>query len=330
MAKEKTSSQSTALKEVPRIRTDNTPTTVKNLAKWLRECLYLAPEEDSKARFSRVVCSQLIKGNKKGEEVFSLDVPRKATDEWPDSAAMEVWGKLQIETATLGGLQKYVLHAYHTGDNERHTSRFVLKLQGIDDDEGDDLDSEGTGKDGQIAQQMRHSEALAKVNAGMMSTMVTGFNAMIGRQSSMLERQSAMIETLLADKIAGIESMRQLSDEAEEREIRLIQSRAKAKGVEKLIDRLGMLMPAAVNKIAGRAILPDRDPALMMLVKGFITSVAADDKKMEALASILSPEQAVAFMNILEEVSAKDENGLPKKKEGSTENTGLEVRGSGP
>lgn len=308
-------------KEIARVRTDNTPTAQRNLAKWLRECVYLAPEEDSKARLARVVCSQITKGNKRGEEVFTLDVPKKVTDEWPDNAASEIYGKLQLETATLGGLQKYVLHAFHTGDTERHTSRFVVKLQGIDDDEGDDLDSEGTGKDGQIAQQMRHSEASAKIAAAMMSTMVTGFNSMIARQSGMLERQSAMIEALMADKIAGIDAMRQLSDDAEEREIRLIQSRAKAKGVEKLIDRLGMLMPAAVNKIAGRAILPDRDPALMMLVKGFVTSVAADEKKMEALAQILAPEQAVAFMNILEEVSAKDKE-LSKTKEGGTEKAG--------
>ncbi len=320
MAKEK---QSTEVKEVARVRADNTPTSVKNLAKWLRECLYLAPEEDDKARFSRVVCSQLVKGNKRGEEAFSLDVPKKATDEWPDNAASEIYGKLQLETATLGGLQKYVLYAFHTGDNERHTSRFVIKLQGIEDEEGEDLDSEGTGKDGQIAQQMRHSEASARIVAGMMSTMVTGFNSMISRQSSMLDRQSAMLESLMSDRIESINTMRTLSDDAEEREIRLIQSRAKAKGVEKLIDRLGLLMPAAVNKIAGRAILPDKDPALMMLVKGFVTSVAADEKKMEALAAILAPEQAVAFMSILEEVSAKNEMGKPKTKEdGGTENKG--------
>jgi hypothetical protein len=252
-----------------------------------------------------------------------LDVPKKATEEWPDNAASEIYGKLQLETATLGGLQKYVLYAFHSGDNERHTSRFVIKLQGIDDSEGEDLDSEGTGKDGQIAQQMRHSEASARIVAGMMSTMVTGFQSMVARQSSMLDRQSAMLESLMSDRIESIQTMRTLSDDAEEREIRLIQSRAKAKGVEKLIDRLGLLMPAAVNKIAGRAILPDKDPALMMLVKGFMTSVAADDKRMEALASILAPEQAVAFMSILEEVSAKDEMGKPKKKEeGGIENKG--------
>jgi hypothetical protein len=310
MPKEK---QSTEVKEVARVRVDNTPTTVKNMAKWLRECLYLVPEEDGKARFARVVCSQLVKGNKRGEEAFSLDVPKKAGDEWPDNAASEIYGKLQLETATLGGLQKYVLYAFHTGDNERHTSRFVVKLQGIEDEEGEDLDSEGTGKDGQIAQQMRHSEASARIAAGMMSTMVTGFNSMIARQSTMLERQAAMIETLKSDRIEGINTMRLLSDDAEEREIRLVQSRAKAKGVEKLVDRLGLLLPAAVNKIAGRAILPDRDPALMMMVKGLFTSLASNEEKMKALAGIMGPEEAVAFMNILEEVSAKDENGSSKK-----------------
>jgi hypothetical protein len=284
------------------------------MARWLRECLYLVPEEDSNARFVRVVCSQLVKGNKRGEEAFSLDVPKKATDEWPDNAAMEIYGKLQLETATLGGLQKYVLYAFHSGENERHTSRFVVKLQGVQDDNvEDDLDSEGTSRDGQIAQQMRHSEASAKIAAAAMSTLVTGFSSMMARQSSMLERQSAMVETLMAEKIESMNMMRLLSDDAEERDIRLIQSRAKAKGVEKLVDRLGLLLPAAVNKIAGRAILPDRDPALMMMVKGLFTSLASSEDKMKALAAIMGPEEAVAFMNILEEVSAKEKADTEKK-----------------
>lgn len=318
MAKEKT-----ATKEIARVRADNTPTSVKNMAKWLRECVYLAPEEDSKARFARVVCTQLVKGNKRGEEVFSLDVPKKPSEEWPDNAASEMWGKLQLETATLGGLQKYVLYAYHTGDNERHTSRFVIKLQGIEDDESDDLDSEGTGKDGQISQNMRHTEAMAKIVAAMIPTMVSGYNSMIARQSAMLDRQNQTIETLMADKIAGLEVMRQLSDDAEEREIRLTQARAKAKGIENLVGKLGILLPAAANKIAGKPIFPAQDHAVMMMVKGLFTSIASDENKLKTLATVLDPAQSVAFMNILEEVSAKtDENGLPKSKEGSTEEKG--------
>lgn len=320
MAKQKTTEQP---KEIARVRADNTPTTVKNLAKWLRECLYLAPEEDSKARFSRVVCSQLVKGNKRGEEVFSLDVPKKAGDEWPDNAASEVWGKLQLETATLGGLQKYALYAYHTGDTERHTSRFVLKIQGIDDDESDDLDSEGTGKDGQISQNMRHTEAMAKIVAAMIPTMVSGYNSMIARQSAMLDRMNQTVETLMADKINGLETMRQLSDDAEEREIRLMQARAKAKGVESLVGKLGLLLPAAANKIAGKPIFPVQDQAVMMMLRGLVSSIISSPEKMQAMQKILAPEEQIVFMNLVETVSSKEDmSDAAAPKEGGTEEKG--------
>lgn len=310
----------TALKEVTKVRTDNRPTAVNNLAKWLRECVYMTDDDDPRARLSRVVCHQLVKGNRRGEEVFHLDAPKKLGEEWADNAAMEVYGKLQIETATLGGLQKYALYAYHTGDNDQHSSRFVIKLQGTNDDEGDDLDSEAPDKGGLISQNMRHTEAMAKIVAAMIPTMVSGYSSMIQRQASMLDRQSGMIEKLLADKIEGIETMRQLGDEAEEREIRLVQARAKARGVENLVGKLGLLLPAAANKIAGKPIFPVQDASVMMMVKGLFTSLASNEEKLKQLAAIMQPEESVAFMNILEEVSAKtDDNGLPKKKEGKKE-----------
>lgn len=303
------------LKEIAKVRTDNRPTAVNNLAKWLRECMYLADEEDSRARFARVVCHQLIKGNRRGEEVFHLDAPKKLGEDWPDSAAMEIYGKLQLEVATLGGLQKYALYAYHSGDNEMHSSRFVVKLQGTDDEEGDDLDSESPDKGGLVSQNMRHTEAMAKIVAAMIPTMVSGYQSMIQRQASMLDRQSGMIENLLKDKIDGIETMRQLGDEAEEREIRLVQARAKARGVENLVGKLGLLLPAAANKIAGKPIFPVQDASVMMMVKGLFTSLASNEERLKQMAAIMQPEESVAFMNILEEVSAKtDENGLPKKE----------------
>jgi hypothetical protein len=313
MAKQNKSQQS----EIARVRVDNTPTAVKNMAKWLRECIYLISEDDSKARFSRIVCRQMVKGNKRGEEVFSMDVSKKADDTWADNAASEIYGKLQLETATLGGLQKYALYAYHTGDNENHSSRFVIRLQGVDDDDdGDDLNSEGPDKAGQISQNMRHTEAMAKIMAAMVPTLVTGFQTMITRQSSIVDKQGAMIETLIGDKLAGIETMRALSDDAEEREIRLSAAKAKAKGIEQLVGRLGLLLPAVANKVSGKPIFPVQDTAVMMMVKGLFTSLAADESKLQALAQILAPEQSVAFMNILEEVSAKvGDDGLPVKKE---------------
>ena len=134
------------------------PLAVRDCAKWLRENLVLA---DGERRFSRVTCRHLVKGNKRGEDVFFLDVPKKANDSWANNTAMEIQSKLQAECVTLGGLQKWALYAYFSDDNDRHISRHLIKLQGHDEEEGDDdpLDSEGPDKTGMVSQAMRHAEA---------------------------------------------------------------------------------------------------------------------------------------------------------------------------
>jgi hypothetical protein len=299
------------VKGVARVRTDSTPTRVKDLAKWLRECLYLIDDEETGARFSRIVCRQLVKGNKRGEEVFYLDVPKKAGDDWADTAALEIYGKLQSETATLGGLQRFALYSYHSGDNEAHTSRFSIRIQGIDEEDDDDgLNSEGPDKQGLTSQAMRHAEVYAKLMSGSQASIISGYQTMIARLST-------MVESLLSDKVAGIETMQSLMSDREDHEIKMIQARAKAKGVEGFVSRLGILLPAVANKIAGQPIFPVQDSSVTMMTRALFTSLAADENRMKQLAGIMSTEEVIAFTNILETVSGKfDENGLPNKKGG--------------
>lgn len=299
-----------ALKAVTKIRTDSTPVVIKNLAKWLREELYLVTDEEGKARFESVVVRQLVKGNKRGEEVFSVAVSKKANDDWADNAAMEIYGKLQTETATLGGLQKYALYAYHSNDNENHTSRFVLKIQGTsDEDDGEALDSEGTSKDGQIAQHMRHTEVFAKLLSGSQMVLVQAYQNIVGRQTEMLEK-------LMADKLATIELIQEMSDTKGERDINMVKAKAKADGIANLLGKLGVLLPAMANRVVGKPIFPVQDSSVSMMTKSLMTSLAANEDRLKKFVEVMTPEETVAFMNILETVSAKlDDNGMPIKKE---------------
>ena len=123
----------------------NTATIVKNLGLWLRECLYLNFNEG--ARFSRILVRQLVKGNKRGEEVFFLEVPKKATESWCDTTSLEIYNRLGAEASTLGGLQKYAIYSFASDDFDNHISRFVLRVQGGEDEEdGEPLNSEGADK----------------------------------------------------------------------------------------------------------------------------------------------------------------------------------------
>jgi len=308
MSKERKTEQ--AESTVTRVRATTTPTAVRNLQTWLRECLFnIVEAEDGILRFNRVVCRQLVKGNKRGEEAFSIDVPAKAGEDWCDLAGLEIWGKLQTETATLGGLQKYALYAYHSGDSEAHTSRFLIRIQGVSDDEDEEgLNSENPDKVGLVSQAMRHAEAYAKAMSGMMA-------GMLGSYQGTISRQASMIEKLLDDKIEGIDTMREMLDGRDEQEVRMVQARAKAKGVSDLVSRLGVLLPAVANKVAGKAIFPVEDSSMMMMVRALFTSMATNPERLDKLMGMLSPEEGIAFMNLYEQISAKDteEKALAKK-----------------
>jgi hypothetical protein len=299
MAKERKVEE--AESRVTRVRATTTPTAVRNLQTWLRECLFSIVETDDGAlRFARIVARQLVKGNRRGEEVFSMEVPKKAGEDWCDLGGMEIWSKLQTETASLGGLQKYALYAYHSGDNEAHTSRFIVRIQGVDEEEeADGLNSESPDKTGLVSQAMRHAEVYAKAMSAMVMNLASSSQAIISRQSAMLEK-------LMDDKLEGIDAMQAMYDVKEERDIKMIQARAKAKGIENLVSKLGVLLPAVANKISGKPIFPVEDSSMMMMVRSLFTSMATNPERLDKLMGMLSPEEGIAFMNLYEQISAKD------------------------
>lgn len=301
MAKETSRKTEAAETNVTRVRASSVSSAVRNIQTWLRECLFTIIEgDDGGVRFARVIARHLVKGNHRGEEVFTIDVPKKAGEDWCDLAGMEMWSKLQTETASLGGLQKYALYAYHTGDNEAHTSRFIVRLQGYnDEDDADGINSENPDKTGLVSQAMRHAEVYAKAMSGMVMGLMSGYQAT-------MSRQTAMIEKLMDDKLEGIEAVQEMMSMKDERDVKMIQARAKAKGIENLVGKLGVLLPAVANKISGKPIFPVEDSSMMMMVRALFTSMATNPERLDKLMGMLSPEEGIAFMNLYEQISAKD------------------------
>ncbi len=299
MSKERKTEEPEA--KVTRVRASTVSTAVRNLQTWLRECLYSIIEgDDGASRFARVVVRQLTKGNKKGEEAFSIDVPKKAGDDWCDTAALEIHAKLQNEVASLGGLQKYALYAYHSGDYENHTARFIVRLQGVsDDDDEDGLNSEGPDKTGLVSQAMRHTEASNR-------TMVALVQGLVGTYQSTISRLAAMNEKLLDDKLASMELIQEMQEDKDNRDAKAMSAKAKAKGVEQLVGKLGLLLPALANKVSGKPIFPVEDSSMMMMVRSLFTSMATNPERLDKLMALLSPEEGIAFMNLYEQISAKD------------------------
>ena len=135
--------------------------------------------------------------------------------------------------------------------------------------------------------------------------------ALMGSYQSTISRQNTMIEKLLEEKSTGLEAMQEMIEAKDERDVRMIQARAKAKGIEDLVGRLGVLLPAVANKVSGKAIFPVEDTSLMMMTRSLVTSIMADPDRAEKLMALLPPEQGIALMNLYETISTTE-----KEKEG--------------
>lgn len=281
------------------------PKIVKDMGKWLRENLFLVRDDGAEGRFSRVRIFHVVKGgSKKGEQVNYLDVPKKANDDWCDNTALEIYTRLQSEASTLPGLQQYAVYAYCAGDSENHVSRFLLRMQGADNSD-DDMVTETPDKGGLTAMSMRHTEAQAKINVSLVMTTQAA-------QSQLIARQATMLERLMDMRFASMEREEELVTRKHEREIELMQAESKAKAIREIGSKLGLFIPALMNKVAGQQLFPVQANAVLMMTKGLLTGIASDESRMAQFMTFLKPEEAVAFMNILEEVSRKiDDAGLP-------------------
>lgn len=295
------------------INAANPPEQVRELAKWLRQNLYLVQEDG--ALFTRVVVRHIVNG-KRGDEVFYRQVPKRVKDDWCDTGAAEIYQALVTEAHSLGGLQKYACYAFSSEDNENHFSRFVLRIQGHDEEDEDHnpLDSEGPDKRGLTSQAMRHAEAFAKIQTSSQMTTTATLQGLVSQLGG-------MVTELMDARRKDFEVLEEAMSRKSEREIELMKAQARAKALGAIGERLGLFLPAVANKIAGQNLFPVQANAVMMMVKGLVTSIAGDEEKMTAMMKLLSPEQAVVFMNVLEEVSKNvGDNGLPTDGTNATGN----------
>jgi hypothetical protein len=293
--------------KLTKARIETSPVGARDVTRWLKQCLYMVAEDDEEPRrLVQIQCCHVTHGSKKGEHVFDVKVPKSANDDWADSTGLELYSRLQLEVSNLGGLQRYVLYAYHSGDNERHTARFVVRFEGTDED--DELTTETPTKEGLLAQLMRHNEVQQKVLVSMMGTLSQ-------TSQSIISRLTAMNENLLNDKLESIEAMQAITADKDEREVKLIQAKAKARGVEDLVGRLGLLLPAIANKVAGQTIFPVQESAVTMMTKALVTSLATDEKRMEQFVAIMKPEEVVAFSNLFQALNTQPADSKPENSE---------------
>jgi hypothetical protein len=288
---------------------DIAPVTARNLSKWLRQQLtHIKAHDDDETppKFSRIVIRHIVKGNKTGEEVSSIDVPKKANDDWAEATGTELYALLQAEAAVLPGYQRYALYSYFSDDTDTHASRHLVGIQGPDDEEG--FESEGTDSRGQVAQQMRHNEIAMKINAGQLMTVTSAQNQLITKLTGLVEDQ-------IDKRVEMLETLEELARHKHEQEIAMLKEGARSEALRGIGKRVAdMLIPAVANKLTGKSIYPIAGNPLLLMAKALMTNLAGNEERMGKIMSMLGPEEQIAFMNLYEELQKQPDDDADKKK----------------
>jgi hypothetical protein len=201
------------------------------------------------------------------------------------------------------GIQRYAVLAFHDKSPGEATSRCTLRVSGgrstwASEENaalglGEIADSEGPTPTGIAAQSQRHVEAMLKMISQAwhhtMGTFADQNQAMQRQMSTMLERHFQMVTMY-----------EQMLSQQHQRDLESRKAEIWVRGADELLDKLKILLPHAINKATGKKLLPTRSsPGEQELVA---VIEALRPEQLEQLKDVLTPEQFLATLSIVERV----------------------------
>lgn len=199
----------------------------------------------------------------------------------------------------LGGMQRYIISAY-AGD--RPVTRLPVRenadASGAGRLPGDPIDSEPPTEKGLLSQTMRHLEISERTHA----TVVANIFAM---QSRMLREKDERISHLEARHWETVIAAEELVSDHHRRQLENRAADQKAEAMREVLGTFLQLAPTAVNKIAGRALLPEKTSPALVGLRAMVGTLKAE--QLEALKFVLTPAQLETFTEIVRAEVADDE-----------------------
>ena len=208
-----------------------------------------------------------------------------------------------IDARNRGSLpQKYAFVAEFERSPERPATR-VIRIRGGERMDGDELghleDSEPATAKGFLAQTMRHLEVVMKQ---------ASYNEMTSMR--ILQEQNVALASQNSDLIARhmetIKIYEGMMDGKKKRELEERKAEAWTKNVDSFADMLRILLPHAVNKMAGKSLMPVQHTPEEMEMVALLGSLRSE--QLDMMRRIMTPDQLIALVTIIEKVQKKHAN----------------------
>lgn len=205
----------------------------------------------------------------------------------------------------LGGLQRYVVSAYN---GERAVTRLPMR-QNAEAERGpapgDPIDSEPPTEKGLLSQTMRHLEISERTHA-------TAIANIFSMQSRMLREKDERIAHLEERHWETVVAAEQLVSEHHRRQLENRIADQKAEAMHEVLGTFLQLAPTAVNKIAGRALLPEKTSPALVGLRALVGTMKPE--QLEALKFVLTPAQLENLSGILSAEVADEEQKQTAKR----------------
>jgi hypothetical protein len=252
---------------------------------------------DVPGRLRKLVVRHLIKGNTLGDEIRAVSVPETPDEDWRTAMALKIAEQAASESVALSsGIQRYAIQALFEGDDKPH-GRTIITAEGSSNDE-DALDTEGPDAEGVLVQSMAQTRFFAAASFRTSGQQIAYYERTVDK----LTKEN---ETLRSERHKMLSKWEELMTARHERELEIIRETSKAKAFEQTADKLGLLIPVAINHIAGRKLLPESAPE-RLLVQAFAQRLTPQKLQMLAASGAFDEGELVAFMTILKSLAGSD------------------------
>lgn len=270
----------------------------KRLTEWVKGLAY---SNRSEGTFTDIQVRQVLNKSKNGDEVALIKIPdlNDRSDGWERELAISIINTLNIEASTLGGTQHYACYGRFS-DYDGVVSRSIVTVYGSsgENTDDDDLLSEAPNAKGLVAQAMRHQEANARINSGMiLQAMET-----LRRQNMALSEQN---EKLMNNRFDLMNEIAEVHEQRHQQFLEQKHAEVKTKAIEEAIQSVRLLGPAIVNKIVGKDLLPvDKSMGVTAVAKSLYPSLSQEQH--DALEKVLRPDQLMHFYELGESLLSDD------------------------
>lgn len=277
---------------------------VRKIGEFLADILKPDADREDDAIPVKIVVTHLIRGNKLGDEIRSIQIPANRSEDWPHATATKIYEQASKEAIALGTeLQRYtvqVFFASEKGTEDRPRQRHVMTATG-DRKSLDDLTTEGPSPEGQIAQLQRHVEAATQLALKHTANTIEDYRIEIRA----LRDENA---SLRAERIRDFQAMEEVHSLQHTRAAEMRREDLKTSVIQSSIEKVQALLPMAVGHLAAKGMVPE-SVAQTLLIKQFVDCLTPSD--WQALATVLPAEKIALLIHLGQSVSRMKPDPTP-------------------